>query len=136
MTPEERYLARVKGAQAAQSNAIAQARAAVPKSIFSLFSNSGIRDQVGGTAPLGGWNDRDISPAADAMARDVSRADVVPFGKSEPLPRNPRPPSQQPMRPAALAVRRLSADDLRKLSRKQLAAHLTHNIAARMAGAR
>jgi hypothetical protein len=178
--PIDRFSPEYLRAQRAQADATRAAMAAArraPIDIFSPFTNSGITDQVGGTAPLGGWTDRDVSGPARDMAAAVTPAqrlahlasvaadaaaiakvleqypnvhkivdgklldvngNVIPFRKSEPsAPRSPqpRPPAQQPLRPAA-TVRKLDAAALRKLSPAEFSAHLTANIAARMAGAR
>jgi hypothetical protein len=138
--PIDRFSPEYLRAQRAQQDAtLAAARSAPPINIFSPFSNSGIADQQGGTPPGGGWTDRDVSGQANALASAVSRADVVPFRKSEPAPRSPqpRPPAQQPLRPAASAT--LNATDLRKLrvsDPKGFVKYLDRKIAERMAGAR
>ncbi len=58
---------------------------------------------------------------------------VLPFKKSSPPPpASPRPPAQQPLRPAA----KMSGDELKKLRKRspaEFAAQLSANIAARMA---
>jgi hypothetical protein len=99
----------LRAKQRANAAMLAAMRAAHdrPIDVFAPRSNSGM-DQVGGTPPLGGFNDRDISDQADALASRVTpsnlqqteRADVTPFRKVTP-PRPSRPDPTPPLRPAA-----------------------------------
>jgi hypothetical protein len=105
--PVDRFSPEYLRAQRAQEDATRAAMVATrsaPIPIFAIISNSGLPDQQGGSSTHGpgNWTDFDIAGQANAMAREVSRSDVVPFRKSAP-PASPQPPRQPavPMRPAA-----------------------------------
>jgi hypothetical protein len=136
--PVDRFSPEYLRAQRTQQEATHAATVATrnnPISVFAIVSNSGILDQEGGTPPAGGWTDFDIAGRAQALAREVSRADVVPFRKATP-PVSPQPPRQPavPMRPAATVhpwKPVFEAERMRKLGAVEpdFAAQLTASIA-------
>ncbi len=139
MTDEERQLFDLKSRQSAFDAVVQQAKGKVgvvdpwrdPAS-GAIVHVEGNHAEDRGT----NWTDRDISGTADAIAADVSRADVVPMRKREASPPKPtRPAPSQPLRPAAelneyqRALRKLRLENPRAFK-----AHLDRVLEKRIRG--